>query len=662
MTTVARPSSGRGRSAGAAGVGWRLWVCALGAVAAVMVVQRYPVAAVVVLAALVAAGLLWLRVGMVWVAVAVGFCALALGAAWWGVPLAVQLGVVLAAAGGGALGWQRPGARLRRGLGRGGWLGGRQWWGAASAAAARRQVPAPPGGRAARLRRVLVSGAAGAGVPGCRQAGAAYGARVGRVVSGGLLVRGRATYSPWSRGILVLGPPGAGKSSWLAQPILDAPGAAYVSSTKTELVAMTAQLRAERGPVWVFNPTGLGGVASTFGWNPLAGCGDAATADARARALVRGGGGAASGQHAEFWAAKAAEIVRCYLLAAAIGEVTMAAVMDWALNPTDPTPVSLLEDHPHLVPQGWVGTLQRNLAAAPNERSGYFSAVVPAVTFMDNPLVAAACTPVSDQALDVEAFVAGSGTVYVVAGDDRRVAPLLTALTEAVFDAAKRVAATRPGGRLSPPLGFFLDEIANTTPVPLDGWAADSRGWGITVCAVAQDLAQLESRWGRTRAQTIFSNLPTKVVLPGVANSHDLDALAYLGGHRFVRQVSEGASEGGGGRSRSTQRSWTREPVVTGPAIYGLPRWHAYVLGLGPHPVVVRFAPGYRTTAAALRRLRRTRRVPLGWETAEPIRHLHALDPAGVVTPLRPRPRAVPPAPTSPGAVPRPAASSKLLR
>lgn len=87
-----------------------------------------------------------------------------------------------------------------------------------------------------------------------------------------------------------------------------------------------------------------------------------------------------------------------------------------------------------------------------------------------------------------------------------------------------------------------------------------------------------------------------------------MEALAYLGGHREVAHTSEGHSQpgGGGGRgTRSTNRSWVREPVVTGHLIYGLPRWHAYVLGLGTRPVVIRFPPGYRRARKALRRLDR---------------------------------------------------------
>lgn len=555
-----------------------------------------------------------------------------------GVPAWLVAVLAMAVAGAGLVWRARPGARLRRQLGRDGWLGLRQWWGTASPRAAR---------RLARNRGAPLSAAVDPRPWGRRRA-ACGGAQVGRVVSGSLLVRGRAVCSPWSRGVLVVGPPGSGKSSWLVGPVLDAPGPAYVSSTKTELVDLTSALRSGRGRVQVFNPTGLGGAASTFGWNPLSGCTGAAIADGRARALVRGGGGGASGQQAEFWSAKAAEIVRCYLLAAALTGQDMGVVMEWALRPDDPTVAGILEEHAVRVPAGWVATMHRNLTAAPNERSGYQAAVVPAVSFVDNPLVAAACRPDRAAAFDVEAFVsatddgagndgaaAGAGTVYVIAGEDRRIAPLVTALTEAVFEAAKRAAATQPGGRLARPLCLFLDEVANTTPVQLDNWAADSRGSNITVCAVVQDLAQLESRWGTTRAQTIFANLPTKVVLPGVADTKDLDALAYLAGQRRVRQTSHSTSHTPGRdarRSRSVQRSVTREPVITGPLIYSLPRWHAYVLGLGPRAIVVRFRPGYRTVAGLLRRLPPT----YGWASAPLVTPLARPAPAvGPVRPLR---------------------------
>jgi type IV secretory pathway TraG/TraD family ATPase VirD4 len=525
--------------------------------------------------------------------------------------------ILLLAVGAGRCCWSlHPSVRLRRSLGVGGWLGWWQWRTHASAAGLRAAH--------AQIRPGLPSRAA------CPTA---YGAKVGRLVSGAPPVLLRSLYSRWSQSALVLGPPGSGKTQWLVGPILDAPGACFITSTKTELAELTARLRAQTGPVAVFNPAGLGSLASTFGWDPVAGCADPAVADARARAMIRGGGGVSGAEQADFWANKAAEILRCYLLAAALHDKDMGTVMSWSLAPTNPTPSRILSQHPGRVPAGWREALEANLAADPRTRSSYFAALTFAVTFMDNPLVAAACRPASGAQFDIEEFLRNSGTVYVVAGDDRRLAPLLTALTETVFATAQRVAATCPAGRLDPPLAMFLDEVANMTPVPLDIWAADCRGWGITLYAVLQDLHQAQTRWGRSRAQTIFSTLPTKVVLPGVSVKEDLEALAYLAGHRTVRQVSETHPDSGSRRllrprAASRTHSTTREPVVTGHILHGLPRWHAYVLGVAPAPAVVRFEPGYRRARRELRRLdRQPQPAPATQTSAPPAPRLRAVAP-----------------------------------
>ncbi len=421
----------------------------------------------------------------------------------------------------------------------------------------------------------------------------------GQLVSGPWRLRRRRVYSPWTRGIGILGPQGSGKTQYLIGLLLQAPGAVVVPSTKPELALATMEARAAVGPVAVFNPAELGELASTLAWDPVAGCDTHATADARAWALVRGGG-AAGTQAAEFWAQKAQEIIRCYLMAAAITGHDMGAVMRWANHPDDPAPVHVLTSHRGAVPTGWVETLTTHLSAAPNTRTGYFATVSSCVGFMDNPTVAAACRPGPGQHLDVTEFLARSGTLYLIGSSaDRRLAPLLTALTEHLFDTAQHLAAAQPGGRLQVPLAFLLDEVAHTTPVPLDRWAADSRGWGITVCAVVQSLAQLSATWGRDAGEIIWENLPTKVILPGVANVDDLRALSYLGGERWTARHNDAVSAGDDGRrSSSVSTTRTREAVIGGDVIATLPRWHAYLLGIAPRPAVVRFTPGYQLLPA----------------------------------------------------------------
>lgn len=79
----------------------------------------------------------------------------------------------------------------------------------------------------------------------------------------------------------------------------------------------------------------------------------------------------------------------------------------------------------------------------------------------------------------------------------------------------------------------------------------------------------------------------------------DLRALSYLAGERWVQRTTRGESESADGRaSRSTSRTPTLEPVVAGHTIASMPRWHAFVLGLGRHPAIVSYTPGYERVAA----------------------------------------------------------------
>ncbi|NKQ59222.1 TraM recognition domain-containing protein [Amycolatopsis sp. K13G38] len=444
-----------------------------------------------------------------------------------------------------------------------------------------------------------------------------YGWNLGEIVSGHRNVRGRSVYSPGPRPIGIVGPTESGKSQLLIGGIIETPGAAVITSTKPELAVATKLIRQHRGPVAVFNPQGLGAdsadaterglVENTFYFDPVLGCTDQQLADARAWGLVRGGGGREGIERADFWAGKAVEIIRCYLMAAALQGWDMGAVMHWAHNPDDYTPVNILEAHPAHVPAGWIGTLTTHLQASHNTRTGYFATVTSCVGFMDNPLVAAACRPPKGHSFNVAEFLRSNGTLYLIGGQqDLRVAPLLNCLTEYLFSEAQKIAAGM-GGRLDPYLTFWLDEVANITPVPLDQWTTDSRGWGIRVVAVIQALSQLETTWGPARADTIWANLRTKIILPGVTDQRDLEALAYLAGKRWVERVTENENSGdatGRGRSRSTGRSRVQEPVVEGHTISGMPKWHIYVHGLGRHhAAVLKFEPGYKRATRETKRL-----------------------------------------------------------
>lgn len=95
---------------------------------------------------------------------------------------------------------------------------------------------------------------------------------------------------------LRVGGPRTGKTGELACRIVDAPGAVVATSTRTDLVTLTGTSRARRGPVHVFNPSGIGGLASTIKFSPLLGCRNPRTAADRAADLIAAGTASGPGQ------------------------------------------------------------------------------------------------------------------------------------------------------------------------------------------------------------------------------------------------------------------------------------------------------------------------------------------------------------------------------
>ena len=101
-----------------------------------------------------------------------------------------------------------------------------------------------------------------------------------------------------------MAPPRTYKTAFLADVILRYPGPVIATTTKADIHALTSAVRAQLGPVHVFNPQYIGGVPSTFRWSPVEGCQDPATAIRRADAFAF----AVSQKGVEdgtFWSAKA---------------------------------------------------------------------------------------------------------------------------------------------------------------------------------------------------------------------------------------------------------------------------------------------------------------------------------------------------------------------
>lgn len=396
--------------------------------------------------------------------------------------------------------------------------------------------------------------------------------------------------------VIIVGGPRVGKTGWLAGRVLDAPGAVVVTSTRTDLHDLCGPLRAARGPVFVFNAVGLGGIPSTITFDPLTGCADPVTAVERATDLLAATNRGGSGDR-EFWDAQARRVLAALLHAAALGGRQMADVLRWVADAEQAA-----RDVPVLLRRSGVPAFEQDATqfVSTNERTrtSVTSTVMPALGWLTHPAAAAAAAP--GQGFDVAQLLTSRATVFLLGAEETQAAPLVCALTGHIAREARRLAAVEPAGRLDPPLTLALDEAALISPVPLESWTADMGGRGVTILAAFQSRAQLLARWGEHDTATILNNTGTVMVFGGTRDRDDLQFWTTLAGDRD-EQITTTDLHG-----RVASRTTRKVPVVPPAQIANLPAGQVLVIRRGIGPVIGRATMAWRRrdvrTAAFARR------------------------------------------------------------
>jgi type IV secretory pathway TraG/TraD family ATPase VirD4 len=404
---------------------------------------------------------------------------------------------------------------------------------------------------------------------------------------------------PLDEHVAIFSPPRGGKTGWLARVILHYPGPVLSTTTKHDVFALTSGIRAERGPVQVFNPQGVGGVPSTFRWNPLDGCENPAVAirraDAFANAVSQRGV-----EDASFWAAKASDYLRGYFHAAALAGLDLRHVAAWVSGSRPEEPEEILYS------TGGAAThLANQLAEMRGEANKTISTVrmtmSRALAFLADPSLAAAVLPNPGQSLDIPEFLRETGTLYLIAetrGEDAPVAPLFACLANEIHYLGALLGSHLPAGRLDPPLLMALDEATQICPVPVPSWLADSGGKGIQIITVAHGEAQLRGRWGADGARIIMDTSGTKLWLPGISDTATLDAASALCGTTAMRESRAWLE-----REHAHHDYYARHAVMTPEMIRQLPAQYALLIRGGMSPVIARLPMAW--TDRAYKRARR---------------------------------------------------------
>jgi len=412
------------------------------------------------------------------------------------------------------------------------------------------------------------------------------------------------TYLPLGDPLAIVAPPGAGKTAYLLNLVLDAPGAVYTTSTKWEaLFLAVAALRGLMGsPVEFFNPEGLGGQPSTIAWDPVRGCKDPQVAMRRAGYLLSGSPDNAGSENRAFWSGSNFDVLKSFLWAADTAGLTLLDVARWSKAAGDRGALDIMKKYGGF-PVNWDSDLSQ-VQDNPNDRtnSNIFKTLALTFSFLSDPTIAeiVASAHRVERPFDPQAHMLAKGTLFMI-GSDRQFAgigPLFTALTGEIKYTADMLSSRMPGAKMEPPPAFILDEAALICSVPLEQWTSDSRGKGITIILAMQTKSQMYQRWGQHAANTIWSNC-TKLILGGLSED-EARGISEACGMKWVVTTTTTTQSGSSNPQqqgmfaptpRSVSKGKQQLPVRNVSEVMGIEPGEMLLLRRQTKPVMVSYRP-----------------------------------------------------------------------
>ena len=369
----------------------------------------------------------------------------------------------------------------------------------------------------------------------------------------------RLLQSPAEDNVLLLGVQRSGKTSTVVVPtLLTWSGAVVATSTKEELVRLTASHRATRGPVSVFAPLDRdttwieqhGLKAAT--WNPIASITDCGSAAELADHFT------ASGKRgmASHWYLSASNLITALAVFAKERGGDMGTVLI-ALNRTAHADYAELSK---VVEDVRAADLLMAHALTPDREAGSVASTARSCLglWIDERVCNA--TSSSESELDLDQLLAEGGTLYLVAPAEEaeRCRSLFSALIATLLRKATLRARTQ-GGVLAPRLLLALDEAANFARIPrLAGYASSGPGQGIQLLLCFHDLAQIESGYGREEARTVWNNCRARLLLPGQGDLATLEQFSRaIGDETRTYRLSHSDARSSSSSEQRTGRALT---------------------------------------------------------------------------------------------------------
>lgn len=413
------------------------------------------------------------------------------------------------------------------------------------------------------------------------------GVQIGRMVRGNAMLWGT-----WEDMHVDIWGPRTGKTATRAIPnIVAAPGPAVVTSNKRDVLDATRLTRMRRGRVWVFDPQAQAGEPASWYWDPLSYVGDSIV---RAVKMTSRFSSINRPDHARsdaYFEPAAEDLISNMLLAASLENLPITRVYTWLTRPTDDTPERILRAFGH----GLSADAVENVITAPDrQRAGVYGTAAQIMSFLIAPGVAQWVTPHPDRkAFDYLSFVEeGADTIYLLSEETNKMAaPLVTALTAALAEAAENRGIVSPGGRLETPIVFVLDEAANVCPwKALPDKYSHFGSRGIVMMTILQSWAQGAAAWGDTGMAKLWGAANVRVYGGGASDTKFLGDLSASAGI-FEPETKSTSHKVHEFWDKSVTTNSRSEPILDVPDLASMPRGRALVQYSGTRATLVRPVP-----------------------------------------------------------------------
>lgn len=384
--------------------------------------------------------------------------------------------------------------------------------------------------------------------------------------------------------------PGRGKTTGsVVRHVLEAPGPAVMTSNKVDGVKEVLAGRKRMGDAWVYDPTQVyrREPRPDFIYDPLWDVENLTTAQELAAIFEASTKDADSKSDAQF-DSQGRDLFAYALLAAKLDGMGLGQVYSWITKQEHAEIRAIMQRHGQTGPASALVGLQ----GQPDKTRGsvYATAQRMASAIANDTLLAWTSAP-GVRKFNAEVFVRGTDTAVLISRNGPGSGgAFVAALVRSISRAGERAAAA-DGGRITTPVVFELDEVANIVRWPeLPDVVSFYGSMGLILGMYFQSWGQIVRVFGNEGADTLWSASSIRVYGGGESTQSP-----FL--KRFSESIGnydEWTTNTSSGRNGSTRSRVSKSKSILPPDVLAhLPKWRAVFDGSDVGPVLIQTRPWF---------------------------------------------------------------------